>query len=196
MNRVVITTEGEPGVSRLGHFMAQWGRLVDGGITIHRSGVRKNPHEGCWEAHRLAMMLETGPTVIFEDDACFRDDFTLDVQFPDDWDLFYFGGQHMRQPLPWGGNIVRCVRMHATHAYAIRDPFGLAKLIGHGHAAGPNHDISHRLQRVVRDNHLRAYALSPFTVGQSASQSVIASNYTRTEDDYFDRDPDYWKNAT
>lgn len=180
INAFVITTAGEPGETRLRHFMNQW-RFTPSITVVSNERDHENPSRGCWEAHRKAMFLSNDkPCVIFEDDAEFAGGFTLDVQYPKDWDMFYFGGQHTQRPTmyeysvnTYPGAIVKCARMHATHAYAVRYPRRVALMLGPGDSARPNGDVSHALQHVVRDARFNVYAVRPLTVGQSVSTSVI-----------------------
>lgn len=66
--------------------------------------------------------------LIFEDDVVFDEDF-LDIfsqhsQFiPDDWDVIYFGGNHMRSPTPFKGRLHLLRETYTTHAVAINAKF-------------------------------------------------------------------------
>lgn len=85
-------------------------------------------------AHIIEDALSRGweSVMMFEDDACFCDDFGRRVRevwdnVPDDWDAVYIGG-HLRRPRRFSPQVVndfvmRPYRMTATHGFAMRSRF-------------------------------------------------------------------------
>jgi hypothetical protein len=61
--------------------------------------------------------------LVLEDDAVFHPEFRERVaalSLPDDWQIFYFGCQHLETPAPVSPGLVRVKRALDTHAVAFR----------------------------------------------------------------------------
>jgi hypothetical protein len=59
---------------------------------------------------------------LFEDDIVFCPNFHEEMaklQLPDDWDILYLGGWHVRRPTPVNSTIVRCREILGNHAMII-----------------------------------------------------------------------------
>jgi hypothetical protein len=117
-----------------------------------------DPLRGCWESHVATLSQLAGPALVMEDDACFADGFTAAVDWPDDADVGYYGGEHMGHPVRTprfvDGRTVR-----RTHAYMAADPPALAAALGPP-VPGVHLDYCRAWGTAKR------YALDPFTVGQ------------------------------
>jgi hypothetical protein len=62
----------------------------------------------------------------FEDDLELHPNFRHIVErlvLPEDWGILYFGCTHVWEPIPVSPGIVKCTRVYATHAYAVRRPY-------------------------------------------------------------------------
>jgi GR25 family glycosyltransferase involved in LPS biosynthesis len=84
---------------------------------------------GCALSHRkvIQMAKEAGYKnfLVIEDDTIFSDEFrNIDFyinQLPDDWDMVYFGGNHMGELKPINVNVARCSHTLTTNCYAMKD---------------------------------------------------------------------------
>lgn len=103
--------DGNPGYEKLNG-------ATDGdiGCTLsHYELVKKLKSEGIKEA------------LILEDDVEFSEDFDPDfLEFivgyaPKDWDMIYFGGNHVKEPTPVNTIYSKVNHTYTTHAYIIRD---------------------------------------------------------------------------
>lgn len=88
---------------------------------------------GCFCSHlsnwKTAIADDLDSVLILEDDCVFAPDFPARArQFvdavPDDWDMIYFGGQHLNHdtipPVRVNEHVIRGRNVNRTHAYAIR----------------------------------------------------------------------------
>jgi GR25 family glycosyltransferase involved in LPS biosynthesis len=84
---------------------------------------------GCALSHRKVIQLakERGykSFMVIEDDTIFSDEFReVDFylkQLPEDWDMVYFGGNHMGELKPVNVNVARCSHTLTTNCYAMKD---------------------------------------------------------------------------
>jgi GR25 family glycosyltransferase involved in LPS biosynthesis len=84
---------------------------------------------GCALSHRKVIQLAKDNNyksfLVIEDDTIFAENFReIDFfmsQLPKDWDMVYFGGNHMGGLKPVGVNVGRCVHTLTTNCYAMRD---------------------------------------------------------------------------
>jgi GR25 family glycosyltransferase involved in LPS biosynthesis len=63
---------------------------------------------------------------IFEDDVEFFENFNekfevLRKQIPENWDMFYLSANPVAEILPISKNLLKCNKLHTTHAYGVRD---------------------------------------------------------------------------
>lgn len=148
-------------------FLERWNALPQSKelpLSVHVGVIKSNPVLGCFTSHRGAMLSVTEPTLFFEEDAIFAPEFTLDLDYPEDSDLFYFGGEHMVEPVPYADGIVLCKQIRRNHGYVVTDPQAVAKAVG---------EPRDHIDRALTALNLKTYAVSPFTVGQSAGPSLI-----------------------
>ncbi|MFN3149311.1 glycosyltransferase family 25 protein [Bremerella sp.] len=112
-------------------------RAVDGRTcpppTWARNRYRECPGAwGCYQSH-LRILEDTllddhDSVLILEDDALINAQALTRIiefleQVPDDWDHIYFGGEHMKSPVPVNDHVVRGTQIHRTHAHALRGDY-------------------------------------------------------------------------
>lgn len=78
------------------------------------------------EIFKRAKVEKYKSIVIFEDDVLFVDRFdeyfeVMYAQVPDDWQMLYFGANHMIHPVMISDNIGKCLKTYTTHAVAFKD---------------------------------------------------------------------------
>jgi hypothetical protein len=153
---------------RLDIFMEDWS--LDVVLRVYPGVIDPNPANGCYLAHRNLLASTNEPVLVLEDDAIFSPDFTLDLPYPDDCDLFYLGGEHVASPRKTTTpGIVVPRRIRRTHAYITWEPQRIA-------AALPPIPTKH-IDYALLDLPLRRYAVCPFTVGQRAGYSTIRGGW-------------------
>ncbi|MCZ7372422.1 MAG: glycosyltransferase family 25 protein [Candidatus Methanoperedens sp.] len=95
-------------------------------VTQRMSGGRL----GCLLSHLALLNIARdsgfGGIAVFEDDvecsASFDDDFNMyHSNIPDDWDMIYFGVNHIIPPTSVAEGVCRITRGYTSHAYIIRD---------------------------------------------------------------------------
>lgn len=173
-------------------------RAIEGDKSPHPAWWRAgNGAWGCLMSHLRAVqdaqMDDLGSYIIFEDDACFSDDFA--ERFPrvmaeieklnGEWDMIYFGGQHLyvetSPPWPFREGLVRCKNVNRTHGFAVNKRFfnKFAQHIIHApdyiEANGDNH-IDHQLGNLHPK--IITLAVDPWVCGQAASSSNITGQET------------------
>jgi len=102
---------------------------VDGQQAIVPHDWQDSPGAyGCLRSHldviTDARRLGMPSVLIFEDDAAFNanlwDDFAnFFPQVPSDWDMLFFGANHMAAPVPVSKNVVRIKSANSTFTYAL-----------------------------------------------------------------------------
>jgi hypothetical protein len=117
----------------------------------------------CLESHLRVMETHTGPLLIFEDDAIFADEFTLDLHAPADWDILWLGGQNRTPPEAYTQHWAIARDVVRTHAYIVRDPQRVARMMREAGYARIDPHLSYLP--------LRQYFLVNPTVGQAAGSS-------------------------
>lgn len=165
MRAVVITLPLRFGPERLKKFEAAWTQTgCSMPLEVHQGVTRPAPSLGCFQSHYDVWRASTEPILVFEDDAVFAPEFTTDVEFPEDTDIFFLGGEHSQPPEPVSDGIVKVTFIHHTHAYFVLNPQGLADKVG---------EVRGNIISFLNGHNLTMYAASPFTVGQAAGPSFI-----------------------
>lgn len=145
---------------------------------------------GCLESH-LRIWQEAAEEdqsiLVFEDDAIFCEGFlakseTFLCHVPDDWQMIYFGGQHVMPPDVLGDGILRLGGTKKTHAYAIRGEV-LRRLPKQIEKAEIHIDVC-----LAQLHHaFPAYAPSQWLCGQSASVSDVLHRSVGEPERWFDQ---------
>ncbi len=133
-------------------------------------------------------------TIIFEDDAIFCENFTtlfsnFITNIPEDWDQAYIGGQHLAPPTKINEFVVLGTNINRTHAYMIKNRDSAAKIMNglledELWMANLKHKmhVDHALGYLHKNKLIKAYASTPFLVGQNNDQfSDIASKGHQTQ---------------
>lgn len=175
----VITLEETP--NRLAGFMVEWERaaIPNLPLTVATDHLDVDPVRGCWSAHVAALVASTGPTLLLEDDVIFHPDFTHEIDYPDDWEIMYFGGYFPRRP-PDAAPVHQVWRSGMTHGYAVKDPQHVAELLG-PYKKGRN--VGAMLCRLK----VMKYAVNPNTIGQGGGRESTINGRIRQSDDFFER---------
>jgi hypothetical protein len=139
------------------------------------------PLLACSVSHQQALASAHAPVLIFEDDAVFKPEFTLDLDYPADAEMVRLGGEHMDFPKPATPPFVLCTDVRLFHAYIVYDPQALA-------ARWPEPGMKWELALRPSAIGLKTYALDPFTVGQAAGRSGITLQ-NRRHDSYWNAKP-------
>lgn len=163
---IVITTPKTRN-RRCNLFLDRWALLPVSKVlplTVHMGVIKSNPVVGCFTSHRDAMLTVSEPTLFLEEDAIFAPQFTIDLDYPEDADAFYFGGEHLEKPKPHSDGVVLCSLIRRNQGYTLTDPQSVANAVGE-----PNDHIDRALTRLK----MKTYAASPFTIGQIAGPSLI-----------------------
>lgn len=97
----------------------QWVQAVDGRNTVGGAMGCKFSH---WFCLKLAQHEHLEHFLVLEDDVEFSENFSLDLSdVPDDWDMVYFGGNHVNaRPVHVKNNVYKCGFTLCTHAMIIR----------------------------------------------------------------------------
>ena len=168
-------------------------RGIEGDKSPHPHWWRAgNGSWGCLMSHfriaQDALMDGLDNYLVFEDDACFSEDFAerLPVMMQEiknlkgDWDMLYLGGQHLYKETspPWHfrAGVVRCNNVNRTHAYAVSARF-MVKFCQHIiHApdyinAKDDLHIDHQLGNIHRS--ITTLAAQPWLCGQAGGSSNV-----------------------
>lgn len=75
---------------------------------------------------KIAKMCGYSSVLILEDDVEFCDDFNEQLEskmrdVPEDWDMIFFGANHITRPAKITDNVYKMVRAYSAHCYAIKD---------------------------------------------------------------------------
>lgn len=75
-----------------------------------------------WFCIKLAQHEHLDKFLVLEDDVEFSEDFSLDLKdVPPDWDMIYFGGNHVNsEPVHVKNNVYKCGKTLCAHAIIIR----------------------------------------------------------------------------
>ena len=178
---IVITTPNALGEKRLAAFQERWEAIGSPlPLSVHMGVLQPMPPLlACSVSHQQALASAEGPVLIFEDDALFAPDFTLDLDYPEDAEMVRLGGQHMDFPKPAQAPFVLATDVRLFHAYIIYDPQAVA-------ARFPKPTMDWEIEFNALG--LVTYAVAPFTVGQAAGYSGITL-LKRREDSYWNAKP-------
>jgi len=112
-DRIGLTVERVSGVD--GQTLRPTGSITAGemGCSLSHSGILKKMVENNWNK-----------ILVLEDDAVFipnvQEYFEANVaNIPTDWDMLYFGGNHLNPPIPINNAISRITRTYTTSHYGI-----------------------------------------------------------------------------
>jgi len=106
---------------------ADWFCAVDARRLRHSKGFAGLPQRAHSLSFRLLVRMaqrrSSDALLVLEDDAVFHAEFRERVaalELPDDWEIFYFGCQHLAPPKRVNEGVVRVARALDTHAVAFR----------------------------------------------------------------------------
>jgi len=204
----LVISEPMPGKSRLQSFLdrkpAPWPfappslyPAVWGARTGKPDSFRDSPGAwGCWRTHcRLwedVFSREWPGAVVFEDDAVFRPGFAESATaflaaVPDDWDMIYLGGQHLKgRWLDLPGGVRRAFNVNRTHAYIVRatqrSRAAYWRLCSVQPATGQRSHVDYVFGELLERGALTAYCPAQWLCGQAAGVSTITG---KTEGERF-----------
>ncbi len=166
-----------------------WQKAVNGHVgTLHTLWKQSPGAWGCRASHLQALQEAVAAGVetllILEDDACFHPRTAqwlaeLMPLLPEDWDLFFLGGQHMTAPSATAHPKLQLGRrIGRTHAYAIHCR-AFAKLIEavgslEEYQANPSWHVDHQLGSGMLSGRWKAYAPAWWLAGQEEGASSIS----------------------
>lgn len=144
---------------------------------------------GCYRTH-LSLIEEALNTrkesiLLMEDDAVFCDDFSRKVTefmeaLPSDWEMIYFGGQHLgvelKPPLKVNELVFRPYNINRTHAFALRGSRMMGKVYKHlnKHEWSPGYHIDHQLGIIHQRRQDAIFAPNEWLVGQAQGKSNVS----------------------
>ena len=144
---------------------------------------------GCYRSHvRLIedmLNRQGGPILLLEDDAIFEEGFTEAVKrfidhIPDQWDMLYLGGQHLREkkgkPRRLNEYVYEPYNVNRTHAFAVQGgDFGrtLYRWLHKWEDWKGNHHIDHHLGRLHETRKYDIFCPNQWLVGQREGKSNI-----------------------
>lgn len=146
---------------------------------------------GCYKTHLRIMEdclnNDISSVLILEDDAVFIDGFNEKVDMfwrhlPDDWEMVYFGGQHIqdhvRLPRKVNEWVYKPYNVNRTHCYGFRHRNAIEKAYKHLNNfpdwKAPHH-VDHRLGELHKRMEQGLYAPKEWLVAQSEGQSDISA---------------------
>jgi hypothetical protein len=166
---------------------AEWFRAIDARRLRGSKGFKGLPQR----AHSLSFRLllrtakrrDSAALFVLEDDAVFHPEFRERIaalELPDDWQIFYFGCQHLAPPKRVNDGVVRVRRALDTHAVAFRRGAYLeARKIMRGRPTARDQCTDVLLSHLHEK--LPTYAAFPNLIWQALGESDIAgrsySNY-------------------
>lgn len=157
-----------------------------------------NPTSGAWGCYRSHLRIledclndpSCENVCIFEDDAIFSEDFAERLplaikKLPDDWDMFYLGGNLLKRrlypPEKINKHIWRVFNVNGTFAYAVNRKF-MQTLYNHllSREWRPGHHIDHHYGVIHENKKHKIYVPRPWLCGHGAMGSEIG-NYGQNE---------------
>ena len=148
---------------------------------------------GCYCSHRqiLEYCLNNNikSMIVLEDDAVLRDGFSEKVtkfikNVPDDWQMLYFGGQHLfvdaHPPIKVNDSVYVPYNLNRTHAMAFRTE-GMKAVYRHLHAKEwtAKHHIDHHLGKFHETRETPIYCPEKWLVGQKGGLSNISNKVNK-----------------
>lgn len=137
---------------------------------------------GCALSHRKIIQIakERGYKnfIVIEDDTIFSDNFSKDLEFfmnqvPDDWDMIYFGGNHLGGLKPVNTNVGRCRHTLTTNMYAMKSTLYDVVLNAISDTVGGLEMPVDVLYTKIQNGPYNCYAVRPQLVWQSSIFSDI-----------------------
>lgn len=188
-DRMMKFRESQPNVLSIRRFPAVSGDLCPpcewwtkpagawGCLRSHTNLIEKALNEGLSEV------------MVFEDDALFCEDFYDKANkflkaVPDDWDMIYFGGNHLKRPVPIDNEVLKAIRVERTHAYVVRGDFMRVAYQALNDTPLVK-EADEVFMELTDERHYKAYCPTHWLVAQGASYSDIAcvDKTTRWGDD-------------
>lgn len=166
---------------------AEWFRAVDAHGLRRCRGFKGLPQRANSLSFRfllrLAQRRQSPALLVLEDDAIFHPAFrerAAALALPDDWQIFYFGCQHLAPPRRVSDGIVRVTRALDTHAVAFRrSAYREVRRVMRGRARA--RDLCNDVLLSTLHEKLPSYAAFPNLIWQAHGESDIAgycySNY-------------------
>jgi len=166
---------------------AQWFRALDARRLRRWKGFAGAPQRAHSLSFRLllraAQRRDSAALLVLEDDAVFHPEFrdrVAALELPDDWQIFYFGCQHLAPPTLVSAGLVRVRRALDTHAVTFRrSAFLEARKTMRGRVTGRDQCTDVLLS--LLHERLPTYAAFPNLIWQALGESDIArhcySNY-------------------
>lgn len=161
---------------------AEWFRAVDAQALRRNKGFKGLPQRANSLSFRFllraASRRDSAALLVIEDDAVFHPKFrervaTLDL--PDDWQIFYFGCQHLAPPKRVSDGLVRVSRALDTHAVAFRQSaYREVRKIMRGRRSS-REQCNDVLLSTLHEK-LPTYAAFPNLIWQANGQSDIAGH--------------------
>lgn len=169
---------------------AEWFRAVDAQTLRHPCGFKDKGRRANSLSFRFvirqAERRRFPALLVFEDDAVFHPEFrerVATLALPDDWQIFYFGCQHLETPKLVSPGLVRVTRALDTHAVAFRaSAYREVRRImrGHRRGRGPAEQFNDVLLSSLHKK-LPTYAAFPNLIWQALGSSDLTghtySNY-------------------
>jgi GR25 family glycosyltransferase involved in LPS biosynthesis len=122
---------------------------------------------------KIAKMCKYSSVLIMEDDVEFCDDFNEQLELkmqdvPEDWDMLFFGANHILHPIKITDNVYRMTRAYSAHCYAIKDTVYDTLLESLSQFREPLDVIYANLQPTIN-----SYVINPHLVWQRPGYSDI-----------------------
>lgn len=126
---------------------------------------------------KIAKMCNHSSVLIMEDDVAFCENFNEQLEnkmkeVPEDWDMLFFGANHIAPPLKITDNVYRVQRAYSAHCYAIRNTMYDTLLELLVQFKEPLDVIYANLQHSIN-----AYVFNPHLVWQRPDYSDICGQY-------------------
>ena len=166
---------------------AEWVRAFDAQGLRRCKGFKGLPQRANSLSFRFllrqAQRRNSAALLVIEDDAVFHPEFrerVATLNLPDDWQIFYFGCQHLAPPKRVNAGVVRVTRALDTHAVAFRQSAyrEVRKIMRGRHSA---RELYNDVLLSKLHEKLPTYAAFPNLIWQAHGQSDISghcySNY-------------------
>lgn len=164
---------------------------------------------GCYLSHLEAIMeaIEEGGVknlLVLEDDAVFREGFKDNFaeclnELPEDWDMFYLGGQHLKTeecpPVKISDHLAKGYFINLTTGYLLNEKafktvvdhlldFMRFRYISDGLSSSQH--VDRQFGELCRDQKLNVYAADPWLCGQDSGTSDVGCYDARPAKVFFD----------